>query len=331
MSFANMWIKISALIRFYLVGTYYTIKQLFTWSQLNVKVPELNNQNPIALITGGSKGIGLELAKLLVQSNYKLIIAARNKKDGAAAVDELKKINPKCHVEFHSVDMSKMSELKSFVDTIKRNCKKINLLINNAGVMTTPYTLVDGIELQWATNVVAPIYLCESLLYLIAKAADEDQLGRIVNVGSSAMVAQNLTKEYIESVPTDDSYSAYLAYANSKFALALYTELLQRGLTELSSPVLATCMHPGVIVTDLYRHLNPITQKIYNIPLVKNYLLRSPVAAAKDILYLCFCNDYQLSKGKYYENGMVVQLPTVDDEVLVAFKEYATNLKRSFN
>lgn len=329
MSLAILWMKISAFLGVYLWGTFYSLKQLLTWSTLDVKRPEIKTEHPLAIVTGGTKGIGLELAKMLVKNNFNVLLVARNKTDGAAALDELKQLNPKCQVEFHSVDLSKMNELRSFVSKIKRDHKKLNLLINNAALMMTDYKLVDGVELQWATNVVAMVYLCESMSALLEKGAKEDNLGRIVNVSSSAMFGQNLTMDYIKSTPTSDNYSSHLAYSNSKFAIALYTEHFQKHLLEQNSDVIATCLHPGIITTGLYQHISPILQAFFNFPLVKRFL-RSPKEAAMDMLYLCFNDSSKMYKGKYYENGLVAGLPFITDEVRDGFNEYVENLKQSF-
>jgi NAD(P)-dependent dehydrogenase (short-subunit alcohol dehydrogenase family) len=332
MSLAILWSKISAFLGMYLWGTYYSIKQALTWTTLgenDVQRPKLKTDHPLALLTGGTKGIGFELAQLLVKNDFNVLLVARNKIDGAAAMDELKKLNPKCNVEFHSVDLTKMNELKSFADKVKREHKKLNLLINNAALMMTEYKLVDGVELQWAANVVATVYLCDTMSGLLEKGAKEDNLGRIVNVSSSAMFGQNLTSDYIKSTPTSDNYSSHLAYCNSKFAIALYTELVQKRFVDANNSIIATCLHPGIITTGLYQHISPILKAFFNFPLTKKFL-RSPKAAAMDMLYLCFTDPSKMSKGKYYENGLVVGLPYANDDVQSAFKEYVDKLRKSF-
>uniref|UniRef100_A0A915HTP7 Uncharacterized protein n=1 Tax=Romanomermis culicivorax TaxID=13658 RepID=A0A915HTP7_ROMCU len=341
---SRYWFKIRACLLIYIVGTIYTIKQLFWTVKKKVKRPNnlslglLSDQDsPLALITGGTKGIGYELAKLLIEKeNFSVILLARNRIDGQRAVESLSVLSSpnkrNSTVKFFSVDLTNVDEMKDFVRSIKSEYNKIHLLVNNAGLMMTPFQPIknEPYEIQWATNVIGTIFLTETLLPLVKRAAIEDNLGRIVNLSSSSMFSHRLTIEYFRSPITAERYSSHEAYGNSKVAIALYTELLQRKLNDENIPALSTyCLHPGVIYTDLYQHLSLPMRLLFGNNVMKN-ILRSQKDAGYDMMFLCLTESELLTSGAYYENNEKKKMAAVDEEVRLDFAKYVEELRKKF-
>ena len=186
------------------------------------------------VVTGANSGIGFEAAKALAGHGARVVLAVRNtgKGDSAAA-----KIDGA--VEVRELDLADLASVRRFADDWSGD---IRLLINNAGRMAPPLERTkDGFELQFGTNHLGHFALTNLLLPRIT--------GRVVTVSSFA--------HYGGKIDFDDPnwrtrhYRRWAAYGQSKLANLLFTLELQRRLTAVGSPVIATAAHPGFAATNL--------------------------------------------------------------------------------
>lgn len=203
-----------------------------------------------AIVTGGSNGMGFEVAKTLAAFGVHVVLAARDEKEGGKALRRILDSYPSAMVEFEQVDLSSMSSVKRFVRIRKRKSamgKSLDYLILNAGVMARTYReSMDGVELMWAVNVVGN----HALVLAFLKDLIESK-GRVVYVSSSAhraFLAGTDAKRF-DSFPitrkSASSYSFLETYGATKAANAMLArELAKRyGAQGLQ----AYSVHPGTV------------------------------------------------------------------------------------
>jgi NAD(P)-dependent dehydrogenase (short-subunit alcohol dehydrogenase family) len=203
----------------------------------------------VAIVTGANTGIGLETARELAKKGATTIIASRNATKANSAANDIKKDNPPGDVLVMLLDLADLGSVSAFADQFRSRFDRLDLLINNAGVMMPPESkTTDGFELQFGTNHLGHFALTARLLDLLL-ATDGS---RIVNVSSSA-------HRYGEIVLDDLNwekrpYKEMAAYGQSKLANLLFTLELQKRLKKADAGTLAVSCHPGWTSTDLQRH-----------------------------------------------------------------------------
>jgi NAD(P)-dependent dehydrogenase (short-subunit alcohol dehydrogenase family) len=209
-------------------------------------------RNQVVLVTGANTGIGKYTALELAKLNATVIMAGRDKKRIDAAVADVKTAIPYADVRSEIIDLADLNSVLAFSKRFTASYKRLDRLILNAGVMIPPYTkTAQGFELQWGTNHIGHHLLTRELLPLV-KATPQS---RIISV--SSMGHANAKVEATIADPTWSSrpYNAFQAYADSKHANVLMALHAQTLLKEAGSDALALSNHPGVIDTELARHL----------------------------------------------------------------------------
>jgi NAD(P)-dependent dehydrogenase (short-subunit alcohol dehydrogenase family) len=215
------------------------------WDSENIS----DQKGKVIIITGSSSGLGYETARVLANKNATVIVAVRSELKGYAAVENIKAENPNADIQMMLVDLSNLASVKKFSASFKKKFNKLDLLINNAGVMNPPYTKTkDGFELQFGTNHLGHFALTGLLIDFLKKTPNS----RIVNVSSTAHKIGKLNFEDInwEKRP----YKKMRSYADSKLANLYFTKELQKRLNKQSSDVIVASAHPGASSTPLTRH-----------------------------------------------------------------------------
>ena len=203
----------------------------------------------VVIVTGSSSGIGYEAARVLANKNAEVIIAVRNQQKGDNAVQKIKDQNQKANVKVMLLDLASLDSVKKFTDEFKQKYSRLDLLINNAGVMIPPYSKTkDGFELQFGTNHLGHFALTGHLFDLLKNTSNS----RIVNVSSAAHKYGNLDFEDLSWEKR--KYKSWTAYGDSKIANLYFTYELQNRLSKNNSSTIATAAHPGWTATDLQRH-----------------------------------------------------------------------------
>lgn len=211
------------------------------WTAENIP----DQKGRIAIVTGSSSGIGYEAAKVLANKNAKVIIAVRNLTKGELAKSNILGQNKSVDVEVMKIDLSDLASVKSFAEEYKNKYKKLDLLINNAGVMIPPYSkTINGFELQMGTNHFGHFALTLQLLDTIQATPNS----RIVNVASAAHKYGNINFDDLNW--ENRKYKSWRAYGDSKIANLYFTKELAARLNK----VIVTAAHPGWTATELQRH-----------------------------------------------------------------------------
>ncbi|KAJ0402472.1 hypothetical protein ATCC90586_009292 [Pythium insidiosum] len=215
-------------------------------------------QHKLAVITGANSGIGFEAALELARHGAHVVLACRNEARGRAAVDKIREILQQDKqetasirhgaVEFMQLDVSDLSSVQRFTQAFRESHDRLDLLINNAGIMAVGYaTTVDGFESQLATNHLGHFALTAQLFDLLRKSAPS----RIVNV--SSMAHRSALKFDEDAIMTPrEKYNPWFVYADSKLANLLFTAELSRRLEANGiEGVQAVACHPGSTDTNL--------------------------------------------------------------------------------
>ncbi|MEI3650846.1 MAG: SDR family NAD(P)-dependent oxidoreductase [Dolichospermum lemmermannii FEM_B0920] len=214
------------------------------WNTENI----LSQKGRIVIVTGSSSGIGYETARVLANKQASVIIAVRNLDKGNKALAKIVQQNKDTDVQVMELDLANLASVKNFTENFQKNYSRLDLLINNAGVMIPPYAkTTDGFELQFGTNHLGHFALTGQLLELLISTKGS----RIVNVSSGA---HNFGKIDFDDLNWEKrNYAQWTAYGDSKLANLYFTYELDRKLKEQGINTLVTASHPGWTATELQR------------------------------------------------------------------------------
>lgn len=213
----------------------------------------------VAIVTGANSGIGFETAKGLAEKGASVVLAARNPAKAEAAVDAIRRERPVGTVRFLRLDLAALASVQDFAAAFAGEFGRLDLLINNAGVMALPKRMetADGFEMQLGTNHLGHFALTGLLFPLLRFTPDS----RVVNVSSGAHRAGRMNWDDLHF---RRGYTPFGAYSQSKLANLLFTSELQRRLSQARLDTLALAAHPGWTATNLQTHsgiaglLNPL-------------------------------------------------------------------------
>ena len=204
-----------------------------------------SQKNRIVIVTGANSGIGYETAKALAAKGATVVMACRNLDKANEAAAEIRKTVSDADLDIIPLDLADLSSVRKFATLFNAKYSKLDLLINNAGVMVPPLTKTkDGFELQFGANHLGHFALTNLLLEKIMATPK----ARIVNVSSGV---HHQGKLDFENLNAEKGYAAWGAYAQSKLANLLFTLELNQRLAAVNSDAIATAAHPGWTLTGL--------------------------------------------------------------------------------
>ncbi|XP_048426958.1 short-chain dehydrogenase TIC 32, chloroplastic isoform X2 [Pyrus x bretschneideri] len=255
-----------------------------------------------AIVTGASSGIGTETARVLALRGAHVVMAVRNVAAGKDVREAIVKQIPTAKVDTMEMDLTSLSSVRKFASDFKSSGLPLNILINNAGVMATPFLLSkDKIELQFATNHAGHFLLTNLLLDTMKKTARKSsKQGRIVNVSSEAHRFPYPEGIRFDKINDQAGYRSYLAYGQSKLANILHANELARRLKEEGADITANSLHPGVIATNLFRY-NSAINGLVNV--LGRALLKNVQQGAATTCYLALHPQVKGVTGKYFADS----------------------------
>jgi NAD(P)-dependent dehydrogenase (short-subunit alcohol dehydrogenase family) len=213
-----------------------------------VDVPDQTGR--VAIITGSNTGIGYGAAAVLAAKGAHTVLAVRNLDKGNDAAARIKNASPNATVSVQQLDLTSLENIRAAADELRAQFPRIDLLINNAGVMyTDKASTKDGFELQFGTNHLGHYALTGLLL--------DNMLGvegsRVVTVSSVGHKIR--ARIHFDDLNLDRNYNRVVAYGQSKLANLLFTYELGRRLAAKGAPAIATAAHPGAADTELLRNM----------------------------------------------------------------------------
>lgn len=267
------------------------------WTTKNI--PDLSEK--VVIITGGNSGLGLESAKALSNSGAEVILACRSSKLAEEAKQEILAQVPHANLQVLIIDLQDLSSIASFAKTFMEKFDRLDILMNNAGIMNTPYGLTkDGFENQMGTNHLGHFALTAQLLGLLKVTPGS----RVVSVSSSGhkVGAMNFNNLLFKN---GRGYTPLRAYGRSKLANLLFAYELQRYFEYHDVDCISTAAHPGASQTNLGRHIeNAAAFKVLN-----PVLTRVVQGAAEGALpQLRAAVDPAARGGEYYGPGGLFEM-----------------------
>ena len=202
-----------------------------------------------ALVTGGSSGLGAETARALASKGARVVLTARDVAKGEAVAQGIRKSTGNDAVEVAALELDSLASIRAFAERFLARHDALQILVNNAGVMACPFgKTVDGFEQQFGTNHLGHFLMTG----LIAPALLRGAPSRIVSVSSRGH--QNSPVVFDDIHFERRPYDKWLAYGQAKTANILFAVELERRLG--ARGVHANALHPGVILTELSRHMH---------------------------------------------------------------------------
>jgi NAD(P)-dependent dehydrogenase (short-subunit alcohol dehydrogenase family) len=214
-------------------------------------------QGRVAMVTGANTGIGFETAQALAARGASVVLAVRDIEKGERAAARIAGTVPGASVMVQHLDLTSLDSIRAAADKVRAKHPRIDLLINNAGVMFTPKQATrDGFELQFGTNHLGHFALTGLLLEQMLPVPGS----RVVTVSSTAHRIH--ARINFDDLQGERSYSRTGAYSQSKLANLMFTYELQRRLSAAGTTI-AVAAHPGLADTELTRNSPAIAAVFY--------------------------------------------------------------------
>lgn len=209
-------------------------------------VSNIPPQHGRTAIVTGTGGLGWEVALALAGAGARVILAGRSAAKGVDAVIRIRRRFPQASVRFEALDLADLRSVADFAARVVESQDRVDLLINNAGVMVPPHRILtaDGFELQFGVNYLGHFALTGHLLPLLRRGRD----ARVISLSSIA--ARQGTIE-LADLNAECSYRPMPVYAQSKLACLMFAFEFQRRSHALGWGVASLAAHPGIARTDL--------------------------------------------------------------------------------
>jgi len=264
-----------------------------------------------ALVTGGSKGIGKEIAKDLANRGARVIICSRHADVGTAVAEEIVKETHNNQVVFRAVDLSQMKDVRRFAEEFQANESRLDILVNNAGASDWDRTVAftdERLEKKMATNYFGPFLLTQQLLGLISSSS-----GRIIN--ASSLMHRRVQHLDLDNFDFHKGVGPFMdVYSISKLCIILWTRLLALRLKDTA--VTVNCYHPGVVDTDMMVAPQAWINVLLWIP--RRFFFKTPFEGAQMALYLATSDQGGSVSGEYFADCKVAKTSELAKDMVLA-------------
>ena len=274
----------------------------------------------LALVTGGSSGLGQETARVLAERGAHVILTARDASKGEAVAAGIRSSTGNQDVEVEELELGSLKNIRGFADRVLSRHGALHILVNNAGVMACPFAkTADGFELQFGSNHLGHFLMTCLLAPALLKGAPS----RVVSVSSRG---HHISPVVFEDIQFERRpYDKWQAYGQSKTANVLFAVGLERRLG--SRGVHANGLHPGAILTELGRHLQPEDREflLKRNPTMK---FKSVEAGAATSVFAATAPELEGRGGLYLEDCHVARIDDAPD-ALDGVKSYAVDVQNA--
>jgi NAD(P)-dependent dehydrogenase (short-subunit alcohol dehydrogenase family) len=263
-----------------------------------VSPPDLRGRTIV--ITGGNSGIGKEAAVALAGMGARIVVAARNRAKGEAAVAEITSRSSNDDVELASLDLASMASIHAFAEQLLASHDRIDVLLNNAGLtMRKRSETADGFETTFGVNHLGHFLLTQLLRERLVASAP----ARVVNVASDAHRFARKGLDFDDLMATRH-YRGFLTYARSKLANILFTRELARRLDDTG--VTANSVHPGFVASNFAREGD--TGRLGNLAMIAGRpFAKNATKGAETSVFLASSPTVDGVTGQYFANSTLAK------------------------
>jgi len=249
------------------------------------------------VVTGANSGTGKEATKRIAAAGGTVIMAVRSLERGAAAREDILRTVPQADIELRALDLAELSSVHAFARTVLEDSLRLDVLVNNAGVMAPPQRLEtkDGFELQFGSNFLGPFVLTNLLLPLLRKTPG----ARVTTMSSGTA---NVAKIHFDDLQSNRRYRPMAAYAQSKLADMLMAMHLGSQADQKGWALLSTMAHPGYTRTNLQTAGANLGRERQKAPIQRTLVPSQAVEqGAEPLLFAAV--DPNAEQGAYYGPG----------------------------
>ena len=240
------------------------------------------------VLTGANSGIGLAAAIDLASAGASLTLVVRDEVKASQTAKSIKEATGRTDIQFEFADLSLLKDTDVLIDRLLSKGDTIDVLINNAGALFNDHTMTsEGLEQSYALLLLSPWRMCERLFPLLK---NHDDTARIINVVSGGMYAERLNLKRLNM--TSDGYRGARAYAQSKRALSIMTEVWAERWQHHN--IVVNAMHPGWSDTPGVQKSLPLFRRLTRL------VLRSHAEGADTVVWMAQSNQAALSTGKLF-------------------------------
>lgn len=249
----------------------------------------------VCLVTGGSSGIGKETALGLAQQGATVVLVSRDHGRGVAAVNDIQSRSGNSAVSVMVADVSSQAAVRQLAQEFIATGQPLHVLVNNVGAVYTKRVItVDGYELTFALNHLAPFLLTNLLLPVLMRSGTADRAARIVTVSSDAHKGGSIN---FEDLHGGQRYRSFGAYAQSKLANLLFTYELARRLG--AAPIVANAVHPGFVASGFGTNNGPLFRLMLR---SLSMFQKTPAQGAQTSVYVASAPEIEGVTRTYFAN-----------------------------
>ncbi|CCD43583.1 hypothetical protein QC760_001856 [Botrytis cinerea] len=254
--------------------------------------------NKTILITGCSSGLGVETARALAATGATLYLTVRDVAKTKAILGDLLQLD---RIHLLTLDLNSLASVRSCASEFLSRSESLNILIENAGVMTTPEgRTMDGFETQIGTNHLGHFLLFQLLKPVLLASATPEFNSRVIILSS---VGHRISGVHFENLNLEGEYEPWKAYGQSKTASLWAANYIDRSFGDRG--LHAFSLHPGSVNTDLSRHMSPEELKQAEEDKTFANMMKSVEQGAATTVWAAVAGELEGTGGKYLENCQI--------------------------
>ena len=245
------------------------------------------------IVTGANTGIGKETAKNFIIRGATVVMGCRDLSKGTKAANDIKSATGNSdRILVRKLDLGSLKSIHEFAESFLREFSRLDILINNAGIMMCPFALTeDGFEQQFGVNHLGHFALTNLLLPRMKESGPGGRIINLTSVGHILFAYLNLDDLFWKLNQYDDVKS----YAQSKLCNVLFTKELHRRLAD--DGIYSYAVHPGAVSTDLMRHNKLL---LFLSPLLSRIYFKTPEDGAQTSIHCAVQEDLESLSGEYF-------------------------------